>query len=197
MQKEINWDKVKKAFQERLQKDRGKSEDSESYEETWKELRSLCKKRINNLARNESKITSDDKDDIVQDIMLHLQNHKTIELVLRAGSIDGYVSTIIFNQFRDLRRIAYRKHNLETGYSWEMPSESEIDIRKYSIIELTRQAMLRNALEHLSEEEKALIYERFWEGYTFKEMADSRNEKYSTIAVRLFRILEKLRSLVG
>jgi len=56
---------------------------------------------------------------------------------------------------------------------------------------------LREALEELKPDERAILRMRFWRGWSIGRIAEYLGTSYSAAAVRLFRILHKLRDRLG
>lgn len=52
---------------------------------------------------------------------------------------------------------------------------------------------LKNALEHLPENERSIIVLRYFEDFKIKEVAEILDENINTIKARLYKALEKLR----
>ncbi len=61
----------------------------------------------------------------------------------------------------------------------------------------TRLARLSEVLVGLDPEQQRLIELRFWEGRSIQSIAEQLGVSYSTAAVRIFRLLAKLRDLLG
>jgi len=55
---------------------------------------------------------------------------------------------------------------------------------------------LRELLKELPEDERELLYYRYWEGYTVRELAEKVNKPVMTLQDKLKRILGKLKKLV-
>jgi|BioPla2DNA2_1021312.scaffolds.fasta_scaffold46386_3 RNA polymerase sigma-70 factor (ECF subfamily) len=57
--------------------------------------------------------------------------------------------------------------------------------------------LIHNALSVLSQEEKRLIYLRYWEGLTIKEISEQLNQPMSTVYDAMKRVLKKLKKLIA
>jgi RNA polymerase sigma-70 factor (ECF subfamily) len=55
---------------------------------------------------------------------------------------------------------------------------------------------LRELIKELPEEERELLYYRYWEGYTLRELADKAGKPVMTLHDKLKKILGKLKKLV-
>jgi RNA polymerase sigma factor (sigma-70 family) len=58
-------------------------------------------------------------------------------------------------------------------------------------------AALTELIARLEPEDRRLLQLRFWDGLTIGEIAAELGEKYSTISVRLFRLIRRLGMQLG
>jgi RNA polymerase sigma factor (sigma-70 family) len=93
------------------------------------------------------------------------------------------------NLIRDRRRNSTFEAPLRENISFAL-DDSEADDQKRSI-------RLREALTHLSTEERDLLRMRFWKGISVRQISEKKGLSYSATAVRFFRILQRLRTWLG
>lgn len=146
------------------------------------------------LAHTHSGIGPAEIDDLVQETLLKLQSIQTLQRVKIAGSAAGYVAVMLRNAATDLVRRRQRGQDFEIALSEELVWQN---VAEPVPLFPERAAHLPEALRWLSPEERNLLRMRFWRGLTIAEIAAVSNTTYSATAVRLFRILRKLRERMG
>ena len=130
-------------------------------------------------------------DDVVQDVLLRLQSLTTLRRVRAARSAPGYLITLIRRSMID----AHRRREVELAamrrldYEWlvsEGPSPPD---------EFADQlpARIRKELSRLSHQDQQFIEARYWHDQSIQSIADQHGMKYSAVAVRIFRVLHRLR----
>jgi RNA polymerase sigma-70 factor (ECF subfamily) len=129
-------------------------------------------------------------EDLVQQVLVKLlESPERLDRLDPSLSPEAYLKTAVHNAARDLARrkvlaLKALKHLVQERLSCEpMPSSSS-----------ERLVALAEELEALPEEQRTLLRMRFWEGRSLSEIAQHLGEGYSTVAVRLFRLLKKLKS---
>ncbi len=142
-----------------------------------------------------SGLTQDDANDIVQDVLIKLQTPGTLERLEVSGSPTGYIAVMVRNGATNLIRDRRRKSAFEEPLPENIAfvfeeSDSETGDPKRSV-------RLREALTHLSPDERTLLRLRFWRGLSIRQISEKTGISYSATAVRLFRILQRLRTRLG
>jgi RNA polymerase sigma factor (sigma-70 family) len=132
-------------------------------------------------------LSPEDMDDVLQAILLKLQTPETLRRLRLAGSPEGYIVVMLRNAAADLLRKRFREREGLERYLLEprlLAEANEDEIKG---------ARLRVALLSLSPIERALLKMRFWQGMNIAEIAAQTGATYSATAVRMFRILKRLR----
>lgn len=128
-----------------------------------------------------------DAEDIAQDLLLRFHNPEQLERLRKAGSPRGY----LFAAARNAGRTLYRRR--AQCYVSDVTSEWAPDRSNESVEILEQQVELRELLETLPKVDRELLRLRFWEGLSIAELAERRRVSYSAIAVRLHRLVRRLR----
>ena len=124
-----------------------------------------------------------DADDLAQEVLLRLQSVTVIRRVRAARSSEGYISVIMQNILRDhFRRAQFHER-------WRAAAELLPETGAAQSEELIT---LGEVIARLEPEERQLLHLRFWEGLTIGEIAERLGENYSTISVRLFRLIRRV-----
>jgi RNA polymerase sigma-70 factor (ECF subfamily) len=137
-------------------------------------------------------LSHEDRDDLVQATLLKLQSRDTLQRLRAAGSPDGYVVVMLRNAAADLVRKRVREREGLERYYVEPPLLEVIAEE-----EQIKAARLRAALLSLSPQERTLLKMRYWRGMSIGEIATELGISYSAAAVRMFRILHRLREDMG
>lgn len=161
----------------------GKQEEDEAWKEMLRRVR-LCAARV---------VPEDVREEVIQKVLVKLLSLQTLERVAAAGSVAGYLAVALRNTFSDMYRHRSRGKEVslldvfiqqdisgDTGPSQNDPLVS----------------VLRKEVRALPEKDRDLLRLRFWKELTIAEIAEKQGERYSTVAVRLFRLLKKLRTSV-
>ncbi|HVH89458.1 MAG TPA: sigma-70 family RNA polymerase sigma factor [Terriglobales bacterium] len=127
-------------------------------------------------------------DDLVQDALLKLQSLHIIDRIKAAVSPAGYIAIMLRNAATDLLRQRRRSFELSIAEEFEAPSGVDEDVATHY-----NAAKLRRALVRLTAEERNLLRMRFWRNLSIAQIAEILGTSYSAAAVRLFRILHRLR----
>jgi len=159
----------------------------EPEEAGWTEIRTALAFYSHVVLNRYGELTPEDMDDVVQAILLKLQTPETLRRLRLAGSPEGYMVVMLRNASADLVRKRFREREGLSRYFFEprLPAETNE--------EEIKGARLRAALLSLSLAERSLLKMRFWQGMTIAEIAAEAGTSYSATAVRMFRILNKLR----
>jgi RNA polymerase sigma factor (sigma-70 family) len=139
-----------------------------------------------------------DLDDLVQDVLLRLQSGAVLERVASARNPLGYLLQIVRNAALDavrrLRRETERYgsvpfHDLSPSLEF-ISFEQWAGSGEYRTLRLRR---LREVLADLSEDDRRLLRWRFWEGRSTRDIAGELGASYSAVAVRIHRLLRRMR----
>ncbi len=157
-------------------------------EELWAETRSRVAAYARRMVASLPGAPSLEVDDVVQRVMVKLLDGGTIARLRHAPVPVAYVAVMIRNTAADLlrRRTAERESLARFGYEIATVGAEEDSA--------VRTADLRAALAELDETDRALLRLRFWRGLAIGEIAALYDLSYSAVAVRLFRLLRRLRS---
>lgn len=164
-------------------------------EQAWEDARQLLRARAPSaLLRYAGFVSPENVEDLVQNVLVKFQNLKTIRRMKAARSSEGYVSVILKNAAIDYGK-QYRMPDLESL------TEHEHDprIERYTPRSLSPDEAigLAEALDYLSDNERFLLDMRFWQNLRIAEIAEKTGKSYSATAVSLFRLLKRLRALMG
>jgi RNA polymerase sigma-70 factor (ECF subfamily) len=154
-------------------------------EDAWLSLKEFLRSRARVLPRIHPTLQPSDCEDIAQDVTLKLQSLETIRRWKVARSPEGYLVVMLRNAATDLLRRKSREQN------WAEPEAVEILPGKSAPFELRH--LVQEQLLKLSSEERTLINMRFWEGLTIQQVAERLQVSYSAAAVRVFRLLKKIK----
>jgi RNA polymerase sigma factor (sigma-70 family) len=130
-------------------------------------------------------------DDIVQTVLVKLQAPDILSRLLEKKSAGGYVVIMVRNAARDVIRSHQKERESLERFGHESSSRpaSYLERRQHR----ERLALLKGAIDKLSEHDKWLLRGKFWENRSIRELAMLDGSSYSATAVRLFRLIRKLR----
>lgn len=157
----------------------------------WETAAQLLRSRARVLMFSHSGLRQEDVEDIVQNVLVKLQSIVTMRRLRAAGSAEGYIVVMLRNAANDLVRRRQREKALLSTLGDELAIEpaSEPDY----VLQTEEASVLTKALESLTEADRALLKMRFWRNMSIADMAAENGMSYSATAVRLFRILHRLR----
>jgi RNA polymerase sigma factor (sigma-70 family) len=144
--------------------------------------------------------------DAVQEVLLRLHDPSRLARVRGATAPAAYLFAMVRHAFYDLQRQSTRaiphREVEDTPAEGSPESAGLIDPAENALDKLVagerheasqhQLALLRRALRRLSPDDRALLRARFWERRTTREIAAARGVPYSTVAVRLQRLLRRL-----
>jgi RNA polymerase sigma factor (sigma-70 family) len=181
----------------RIEKDallRGQSPGSPSLDEKAWDLLERHLRRIALSLRRSGLLSLMDLDDLVGETLLKLQSLDTIQRVKAAGSVQGYLVVMMRHAALDLRRQEQRQRAALAEVTYQQSTASpQVEM----VITITEPALLDQVLAKLSTEERYLVKLRFWRKMGIQEIADRSGLSYTAAAVRLFRIMRKMKDLYG
>lgn len=138
----------------------------------------------------------DDIDDIVQDVILKI--FKGIKKFREDAKLSTWIYKITINVCNNVyKRFKHRETLLEMSdsYSEDEPQSqysTEEDLRKAVMNEVLYQK-LREAIEKLSPEDRAILYMKEIENLTYEEISEVLGKPVGTIKSRLHYVKEKLK----
>jgi RNA polymerase sigma factor (sigma-70 family) len=127
-------------------------------------------------------------EDVVQNVLVRLQSRSVLRRLKASRSPRAYVTVMMRNSLIDAVRRAKRR-------GVEVPRVLEYGVfdPQDEVGELARAARIRDLVAGLNTEDIELLRLRFWEDMSMAEMARRLDVPYSTVAVRMFRLLRRLR----
>ncbi len=160
--------------------------DPEAWQELWLRLEQIAR----GVLPAGHVLDAASSEDLVQQTLVKLlESPEALGRIDPSLSPEAYLRTAVRNTARDLARrkvLALQAlRRLAAGRPAAVGPEPAAD---------DRQMALAEAVKTLSGEQQELLRMRFWEGKSLGEIARLRGESYSAVAVRVFRLLEKLRS---
>jgi len=186
------WDSLLTRLNDDLEA-RNRGDISNTDEEAWKEVQRRVLRYSQMLSRR-AQLEPDTAIDIAQEILLKLQNPATLRRLKAAGARDGYLFVIVRNQVLDTLRRNRKAVSAEVPLTEELISAYEVGQEQSST---DRAERLSIALKSLRSKDRALLQMRFWQELSIAQIAQKTGLKYSTVAVRLFRVLKNLREKLG
>jgi RNA polymerase sigma factor (sigma-70 family) len=163
--------------------------DEAAWEEVWKRVL-----RYSHILSSRAQLAPDTASGIAQEILIKLQNPATLRRLSAAGAPDGYLFVIVRNEVLDTLRRNRRAVSTEVPLTEELISSYDV-IREQTGTDKAER--LRLALQSLRSEDRTLLHMRFWQDLSIAQIAEKTGLKYSTVAVRLFRVLKYLREKLG
>lgn len=185
MTDEPSWDDLVSRLENDLRARESDSQSKSTDDEAWEIAGLLLRSRARVLVYSHSGLQPADLEDLVQNVLLKLQTALTIRRLLAARSAEGYIFVMLRNAANDLVR---RRQIERTIFrSLEEPVEAVY------VGSAETSAVIRQVLDSLSESDRELLRMRFWRNMTIAEIAKQARLTYSATAVRLFRLLHRLR----
>jgi RNA polymerase sigma factor (sigma-70 family) len=179
-----DWDRLLAELASELARRRTTGASTPAGDEAWEELG----RRVRRIGR--FFVTRDDLDDLVQDVLTKLQSTEVLRRLRAARAPAGYLAVMVRHAATDLiRRQAAPSgatQRIEEGVGDLSAVLEGLDREK-------RVAVLRQVVARLSDGDRLLLRLRFWEEMSMADIARRLGVPYSTIAVRLFRMLRRLR----
>lgn len=131
-----------------------------------------------------------DVDDVVQTVLVKLQSAESLARLRAARSPEGYAVVMVRNAAVD----AVRRRSAVTTATDRIEEQPGSAPRPDEVLDRrARSEAVRTVLDELEDSERLLLNLRFWEDLSIAEIARRFGMPYSTIAVRMFRLLRRLR----
>ena len=160
-------------------------------EEAWDTITQFLSSRARVLTFSFSGLQTADVQDLVQNVLLKLQSLETMRRLHAARSVEGYLFVMLRNAANDLVRRRQIERVIFRSLEDTVPEEQVVEHASVQTAE--NASVLGDALESLHAEERRLLEMRFWRNMSIADIARETEATYSNTAVRLFRILYKLR----
>jgi len=160
-------------------------------EEAWDTITQFLSSRARVLTFSFSGLQTADVQDLVQNVLLKLQSLETMRRLHAARSVEGYLFVMLRNAANDLVRRRQIERVIFRSLEDTVPEEQVVEHASVQTAE--NASVLGDALESLHVEERKLLEMRFWRNMSIADIARETEATYSNTAVRLFRILYKLR----
>lgn len=157
---------------------------------TWRAVERWLQHQVSRILSRRTDITAADRDDIVQSILLQLQDSSWVRKLIEFNSVEGYLTQVIRNRATDITRKRKIRQNARRRLE---PIDLFIEDDATDLDNEQLFAALRELLSDLSEADEELLRMRFWAGMTIGEIASRLGIRYSAAAVRIFRILRRLK----
>ena len=160
-------------------------------EDAWDTITQFLSSRARVLTFSFSGLQTADVQDLVQNVLLKLQSLETMRRLHAARSVEGYLFVMLRNAANDLVRRRQIERVIFRSLEDTVPEEQVVEHASVQTAE--NASVLGDALESLHAEERKLLEMRFWRNMSIADIARETEATYSNTAVRLFRILYKLR----
>ncbi len=161
--------------------------DDPAWEEAYRRIRYYSQL----LLRTRTDLEKGTIEDVAQEVLLKLQRPEVLRRLRLLRSPTGYLMVMIRNVAND--RI--RRNKLERESLARLGLDLLSATGKESSEESNEMAaILTKELRLLSPDEKALLKLRFWKNLSIGEIAEELQVSYSATAVRMFRLLRRLRN---
>lgn len=109
-------------------------------------------------------------------------------------SFKSWFLRIVANEAKMILRNRNKVLSIEDYLNTDIELTSETKSMEDFIV---NQAMLRKAMDHLTEEQQALLMLKYYDDYTFKEISIILNIPESTVKTRNYTILKRLKELIS
>jgi RNA polymerase sigma factor (sigma-70 family) len=190
MSRDSVWDALIARLESDIRARSKPSAPSDTDEEAWEEARSLIRSYAGVLGALRIGIRPEDVDDIVQDVLLKLHSLDSLRRLRLAGSPSGYVVVMVRNAAYDIVRAQVRENTFLRQLARE-PSASSSQEETAPANEVMLR--LREEMQLLTQEERTLLRMRFWRSMTIKDISQETGDTYSAVAVKMFRLLKRVR----
>lgn len=159
-------------------------------EPAWGELLRRVRYYAHAVLQSRVDISVEDREDIAQGVLLKLQSRQALRRVRLSRSPPGYVVAMIRNAANDLSR----RERVERTSLGRLQLEALLEAAEHVAEKQDeRIAALRKELLLLRPADRTLLRLRFWKKLSFAQIAEELQVPYSTVAVRMFRLLRVLR----
>jgi RNA polymerase sigma factor (sigma-70 family) len=162
--------------------DCAQGDDTDTREAAWAEIRRRLATLTVIVRRGIRSLTAEDADDIVQNIVMRLDDSRFRAAVREATSTYAYLVRVVRNTAFDLLRQRSSFVTLEEARGMGTTPEAGI--------------IVGGLVAALPTRDRELLHKRYWEKMSIRELALESGLPYSTVAKRLFRIVESLRNRV-
>ena len=178
---------------ERLESDLEREKASPAYqrdESAWESLQHAVWRLSQYFRASRWQMSPDEIEDALQQVLLKLQSLETLKRLRSAGNPEGYLAMMLKNAAVDILRQRGRERKLFVPLKIEVPQKDQGSTPSLSA---EQKAALQAELRSLSPEDRTLLRMRFWKNMSIAEIARATGLTYSAAAVRLFRLLHRMR----
>jgi len=190
MTSEPNWNDLIVRLEDDLRARETLQSDPSLDEEAWLLAAQLLRSRARIVTLGYPQLQPADVEDLVQSVLLKMQSTVTIRRLRAARSTEGYVYVMLRNAAHDL----LRRRQFEQRLFNSLDDQANQISAEFRLVERTEAAsMLGEALQSVNESDMELLRMRFWRNMSIAEIAKENSMSYSGTAVRLFRLLHRLR----
>lgn len=137
-----------------------------------------------------------DAEDLTQDIFLYLWRHPKVYCPER-GSLPSYLATLTRSRAIDRLRTRTSKLNFLTRWQCVLGGDRTTDLPLSRASELENADRLHAALLQLPSQQREVLQQRFFEGYTFSEIASRLGIPLGTVKTRSRQGLLSLRKILA
>jgi len=155
----------------------------------WIELDRRLKAFVSTSLAPHLGLSVQDSEDVAQASMLKLQSGTVWQRLRSADSIVGYLLVVVRNQAVDL----CRRRSIERGATHQLDDTDQIDAERQARDETQALERLRSVVAALTGQDLELLALRYWQNQTLVEIAHKFHLPYSTVAGRMYRIIQRLR----
>ena len=183
------WEKLVSRLEGDLESRESAEHDAPHDDSAWETMAEILRTRARLIIPHVG-LQYSDIEDIAQSVLLKLQSGEAMRRLRAARSPEGYTFVMLRNAANDLARRRIRERNLFTSIEeTEISGETAPDYARTT----EQSSIVAKALELLTEEEMDLLRMRFWKDMSIAQIAAAKGISYSSVAVRLFRIIHRLR----
>ena len=130
-------------------------------------------------------------EDLVQDVFLILFQKARLYDPMKSSAV-SWIIQMTYHRAIDRRRyLSFRQH-----YDIQELNEERLHARQVSIDEVAARQLLDRLREQLSTEQQQTLELHFFEGYSFREIAEKTSQTLGNVRNHYYRGLERLRSQV-
>jgi RNA polymerase sigma factor (sigma-70 family) len=163
-------------------------------EAAWEQAEHLLRAQGGILLATHPALHRDEMDDVIQETLLKLQSLATMRRLRLAGSPAGYVTVMLRNAVVDRLRKRFKEQGRIEEFLDDLALQPHVFGEETE--EDEKAVRLRKALRNLNSADRHLLQMRFWRNMEIGQIANGMGISYSAAAVRLFRILHRLRDEV-
>lgn len=160
----------------------------------WQEVGRRVHLYARAITRTRAGLNDQDSEDLAAGVMLQLQDQRLVRRMIRVGVPAGYLHAILRNAAGDLwKRRRFQQSPLEEARVMDLPQQAtDAGSARMALV-----LSLRAEMALLSEDERQLLLLRFERRLKLREIAAELDIGFSAAAVRLHRLIKKLKGRMG